>query len=91
MKSNSYLSISDQRDLCGDLGLECAPLISNDTFFSGELCSINGILKLAEGKSAINSKTEREGLVFRPELERTHSRIGRMAFKAISNKFLLKE
>jgi len=38
---------------------------------------------LAEGKSVLNSKTEREGLVFK-------SNVGAFSFKAISNKFLLK-
>ena len=41
------------------------------------------LLTIAEGKSVLNPKTEREGLVLRTEK-------GEVSFKAISNKFLLK-
>lgn len=54
----------------------------------GELCcnfSINDILKLAEGKSKLNPAVEREGIVWV-----TGSGLDRISFKAISNKFLLK-
>ena len=44
---------------------------------------VEGLLKLAEGKSVLNSDTEREGLVIR-------SLDNSISFKAISNKFLLK-
>ena len=45
--------------------------------------SVDEILKMAEGKSNLNSNTEREGLVIR-SMDTT------ISFKAISNKFLLK-
>lgn len=45
--------------------------------------TIQGMLDLAEGKSRLNDKTEREGVVVR-SLDNT------ISFKAISNKFLLK-
>jgi hypothetical protein len=41
-------------------------------------------LKFAEGKSSLNEKTEREGIVIR-----TSDNV--ISFKAISNKFLLKD
>jgi len=44
---------------------------------------VDEILKMAEGKSNLNSNTEREGLVIR-SMDTT------ISFKAISNKFLLK-
>jgi len=46
--------------------------------------SVDQLLLMAEGKSVLNAKTEREGLVF--------NRYGdvRESFKAISNKFLMK-
>ena len=49
---------------------------------------INTILKMAEGKSILNNKTEREGIVFK-----STSLIDEQvfSFKSISNKFLLKE
>lgn len=45
---------------------------------------VQSLLELAEGKSVLNDKTEREGLVFKCELDPY------ISFKAISNKFLLK-
>jgi RNA ligase (TIGR02306 family) len=45
--------------------------------------SVNEMLKISEGKSKLNSNTEREGLVVR-------STDTKISFKAISNKFLLK-
>ena len=46
--------------------------------------TVTGMLELAEGKSRLNDKTEREGVVVR-SLDNT------ISFKAISNKFLLSE
>lgn len=46
--------------------------------------TIDELLKFAEGKSSLNEKTEREGIVIR-----TSDNI--ISFKAISNKFLLKD
>ena len=67
--------------VCGELGLKMVP-------FVGQLSvpvEIDDILELAEGKSELNSKTEREGLVW------VHgSGCDRISFKTISNKFLAK-
>ena len=49
------------------------------------------VLATAEGPSDLNPKVEREGVVWRPMLERNDPRIGRVAFKAISNRYLLKQ
>lgn len=49
--------------------------------------SLDEILEYSQGKSALNPKAEREGVVFvRYELKNQ----GRLSFKAISNKFLIK-
>ena len=46
--------------------------------------TVEDMLKYAEGKSRLNSKTEREGVVVR-SMDNT------ISFKAISNNFLLNE
>ena len=46
--------------------------------------TVEGMLDYAEGKSKLNSNTEREGVVVR-SFDNT------ISFKAISNKFLLNE
>lgn len=48
--------------------------------------TIDELLKFAEGKSELNKKTEREGLVFKNMKNDTSIN----SFKVISNKYLLK-
>lgn len=76
-----YLSSKERLGICEALGLTHVPVLAT---FSLINYNIDAILDLAEGKSKINPKTEREGIVFKniqnPEFH----------FKAISNKFLLK-
>lgn len=62
------------------LGLETVPVhMLNLPLVHG----VEGLLKLAEGKSVLNKEAEREGLVIR-------SLDNKISFKVISNKFLLK-
>lgn len=65
-----------------DLSLDIVPFYEEYGFMLPE--TIEDMLKYAEGKSALNSNTEREGVVVR-------SMDGTISFKAISNQFLLKE
>jgi RNA ligase (TIGR02306 family) len=80
--SHEYFNLPMFRILIEEtLELETVPILHlNFTL----LKSIEDILQMAEGKSFLNEKTEREGLVIR-----SHDRT--ISFKAISNKFLLKE
>jgi RNA ligase (TIGR02306 family) len=75
-----YLPKSESFDIANKLELENVPVISTEM----ELPTLEEALRLAEGKSFINHKTEREGFVWvaidSPE---------RISFKTISNKFLL--
>jgi RNA ligase (TIGR02306 family) len=79
-----YLSPSERKAFVERNGLKHVPVIA----YTAEFCdtlgvnTIEQILKFAEGKSVLNASTEREGLVFK------HN--GLTSFKAISNKFLLK-
>lgn len=79
-----YLSPAERRAFVERNGLRHVPVIA----FNAELLdtlgieSVEQILQFAEGKSVLNTKTEREGLVFK------HN--GQTSFKAISNRFLLK-
>lgn len=51
---------------------------------------IDLLVKISEGKSIINDKTNREGLVIRPQEETEDIRLGRLSFKVINLMFLLK-
>lgn len=64
-----------------DLDLQTVPITATPGFKLPE--TIDDLLKMAEAKSVMNNKAEREGIVIR-------SRDNKISFKAISNKFLLK-
>ena len=79
-----YLSPAERKAFVERNGLKHVPVIAHAAEFYDTLGinTIEQILKFAEGKSVLNAGTEREGLVFK------HN--GLTSFKAISNKFLLK-
>lgn len=62
------------------MGLDTVPVHTLDLPLVHD---VEGLLKIAEGKSQLNKDAEREGLVIR-------SLDNKISFKAISNKFLLK-
>jgi len=76
-----YLSLSELLDLTKVLEVKTVPILDL-SFTLPE--TIDELLLTAEGKSMLNIKTEREGVVIR-----SHDR--KISFKAISNKFLLNE
>ncbi len=82
-----YLDVDDAKDVAAELGIPmwCPYVI---TLKLSET-PLEELLLIAEGKSARNPKVEREGIVFRPRTETWHPKMGRVAFKVISNKFLL--
>jgi RNA ligase (TIGR02306 family) len=68
--------------LLQSMGLEYVPVLNREFGFILP-DTVEDMLKYAEGKSTLNPDTEREGVVVR-------SMDGTISFKAISNKFLLK-
>jgi RNA ligase (TIGR02306 family) len=77
--TQSKVGIYEFVQIIEELGLETVPILYD--FVLPE--SVEKMLEIAEGKSQLNSNTEREGLVVR-------SYDMSISFKAISNKFLLK-
>ena len=75
-----YLNPAVRRTLIENMGLNHVPVLT--TFM--RLLPVQDLLTLAESKSALNDKVEREGIVFKEEN-------GGMSFKAISNAYLLGE
>lgn len=69
------------KTIVADLELQTVPITVVPGFKLPE--TIDDLLKMAEAKSIMNDKAEREGVVIR-------SRDNKISFKAISNKFLLK-
>ena len=76
-----YLDPDQRQALALAHGIQHVPVVATEMVLSG---SVLDLLTQAEGKSVLNMKTEREGIVFKcreqPDL----------SFKAISNRFLIK-
>lgn len=81
-----YLEHPTWIDVVREIGLEPVPLL--DTIVLQH--SIDELVAMAEGTSVLNASAQREGIVLRP-LRPEHDRdVGRLSFKAINPKFLLK-
>lgn len=78
--ANRKMSFVNFIEVATKLGLQTVPILQTNYILHSD---IERYLNEAEGKSALNSQTEREGIIFR-----THE--GDFDFKAISNRFLLK-
>ncbi len=75
-----YLSAHRRQQLVKQLELNHVPVIDNDFQLDH---NVDQLLALAEQTSQLNARSEREGVVFK-EIA------GKMTFKAISNRFLMK-
>jgi ATP-dependent RNA circularization protein (DNA/RNA ligase family) len=86
IQAGEYLKPEARRALVERMGLKHVPVIAYTANLHDTLgiTDIDGILAFAEGKSQLNKNTEREGIVFK-QVD------GGMTFKAISNKYLLKD
>ena len=80
--AGKYLTPEARRAGIWTMGLTHVPVIIGDKDLG--VGSVEDILTWAEGKSSLNPKQEREGIVFKQTK-------GGMSFKAISNKYLLGE
>jgi RNA ligase (TIGR02306 family) len=81
-----FLDHADMLNAVLELGLEAVPqlgpVVLNHT--------IDELVALSEGMSVLNAKAQREGIVLRPLMEVEDEYLGRLSFKAINPKFLLK-
>lgn len=84
--SGEYLNFYEFKNLITALGLQTVPIIDEHFPLPN---NVDAMLSYAEGKSALFD-TEREGVVVRSKSALSYKG-SRLSFKAISNKFLLKE
>lgn len=82
-----YLPVAAYRTILDDFGLKGVPVVAEN--FQNVGFDHARFLEYAEGKSLLNPQVEREGVVFR-SIDETRSNQGKLSFKAISNKYLLK-
>lgn len=76
----AYLSPMDRIALAQKLGIDHVPVIHSNVSLTE---TVEQILQLAQAKSKLHANTEREGLVYKRQ-------DGQYSFKAISDRFLLK-
>jgi RNA ligase (TIGR02306 family) len=84
--SYSYLNAHDALAVMKSLDVKPVPIL-DDHFLLTD--SIDDIVQLSIGKSALNPDAPREGIVIRP-LTESRDADGRVSFKAINPEFLLK-
>lgn len=83
-----YFTPAERQAFAEKYSVKHVPILFNDYQIPEEI-TIQDLLKFAEGKSVLNGKTEREGLVFkRVDPEQGACTIN--SFKAISNNYLMK-
>lgn len=76
-----YLTPLERQVFCDTHGIKHVPVLAKEMVIEEW---VTGLLTMAEGKSVLNTKAEREGLVFKCNT------FGGPSFKCISNKWLLK-
>lgn len=77
-----YFSPVERQLFCELYEILHVPIVEN--LVTDAQATVGNLLMTAEGPSVLNSKTEREGLVFKSTMQPN------LSFKAISNRFLLK-
>ncbi len=84
--TQEYLGLEEMREFLNKINVDSNPIEMVPILYEDYILpeTIEEILYQAEGKSVLNSGTEREGIVIR-------NRDKSISFKAISNNFLLKE
>ena len=80
IKKGAYMNPVERQAMIKVLQLNHVPVLTNDKDLG--IGTVDELLLWAEGKSFLNGKQEREGIVFK-QID------GGMTFKAISNKYLL--
>jgi RNA ligase (TIGR02306 family) len=81
IQQGQYSPPDVRRKVCELLGLKHVPIVDETVYFTG--MTIDQVLKQSDGKSVINPKVLREGLVYK-RLD------GQEHWKAVSNEYLLK-
>jgi RNA ligase (TIGR02306 family) len=86
--SYSYLNYAEFIALTQALGLETVPILRTDYILGQD--EMQSLVALSEAKSVFNPQLDREGIVIRSLVEAQDNELGRLSFKVINPKFLLK-
>ena len=84
---NRYLDYDDFKIICDDLNLETVPVL-----YRGPWQNKEKMFEFAEGKSTLNEKHIREGMVAKPIISRYESKLdGRMQLKFVGKDYTLRK
>ena len=83
-----FLSYEDFVSFTETLKLETVPILRDDYVLGQD--DVDSLVRMSEGKSVVNPKILREGIVIRSVVETRDPEIGRLSFKVINPLFLLK-
>ncbi|MBA4188274.1 MAG: RNA ligase (ATP) [Planctomycetaceae bacterium] len=81
-----YLNYADMLTAVAEMGLEAVPQLGTLVLTH----TVDELVALSEGMSVLNPKAYREGVVLRPITEVQDDYLGRLSFKVINPRFLLK-
>ena len=81
-----FLNHADMLAAVAEIGLETVPQLGTLVLDH----TVDSLVLFSEGMSVMNPKVQREGVVLRPLTEIEDGLLGRLTFKAINPKFLLK-
>ena len=76
-------------DLLYAIGLEKVPVVARNVYLPEVMPTMEAAVEFSIGKSLLND-IQREGVVLRPYVEQSDHELGRLSFKIINPKFLLK-
>lgn len=87
ISAHRYLDHADTQALLAEMELESVPQFETLVLTH----TVDELVAFSEGTSVLNRNVQREGIVLRPLVEEFDADIaGRLSFKAINPKFLLK-
>jgi RNA ligase (TIGR02306 family) len=82
-----YFDLAELIGFAASIGIKVVPMI--DMSFKLEH-SVDQLVEMSDGYSQLNNKVRREGFVIRPLIGQSDRKLGRLSFKVINSRFLLK-
>lgn len=83
-----YYNFEEMKEFCEEYGFKTVPILNEEFSLKNE--SVDNLVNNSLGISQLNKHIQREGLVIRSIIEATDEELGRLSFKVINPKFLLK-
>lgn len=84
-----YFTFNEFFDFCNEHGFRIVPIL-NSNFILEETQGVDYFVTMADSCSQLNPKIGREGIVIRSKKNKTDTELGRLSFKVLNTKYLLK-